>query len=268
MKNHETLNKIASNQSGARSDFLYGNILDQKRYIYALNFVHGKKVLDCACGVGWGANLMANAGAQKVVGLDVSEDAISTANKYYSEKRVFYQCATPSQIDASDKFDVITTFETIEHVEDPLEFLISLKKLSHHETVCLLSTPNAYCFKREDDKPYNHYHFMEYTKNDLLVLFNNSGWLVDEYRGQHPINSNSNMVIEYRRFIKTYWKESMRADRYGIAYKVLKKISRTFFSKPLKEPAHLSDCNPVVIEAGFQPAYHFFTLKPSVENCG
>ena len=52
MKSKE-LNINASNISGARANVSYGNILDQKRYIYALNFVRGKDVLDCACGIGW-----------------------------------------------------------------------------------------------------------------------------------------------------------------------------------------------------------------------
>ena len=54
-KYSENKNKLASNKSGVRSDFLYRNILDQKRYIEVLKFVRGKRILDCACGVGWGS---------------------------------------------------------------------------------------------------------------------------------------------------------------------------------------------------------------------
>ena len=263
MKTSEALNKAASNESGVRADFLYGNILDQKRYIYALNYVYNKAVLDCACGVGWGSNLMANAGARSVMGLDISQDAVATAVKYYSNAKTAYRCAKPSEVETSQKFDVITTFETIEHVEEPLEFLVSLKALSHDETIAFLSTPNSFCFKRDGDKPYNPYHLKEFTKEELLILFSGAGWRVCEYLGQYPIDEQSEGIEQYRRFIKAYWDRSKRAARYGIAYRLLNLILRKAFLGSLREPAHESDCNPVAVTPGYQPAYHFFVLRPA-----
>src|SRR6516162_2735744 len=53
-----------------------------QRYAYACRFVSGCRVLDCACGEGYGTELMAHY-ARECVGVDISEEAISTANVTY-----------------------------------------------------------------------------------------------------------------------------------------------------------------------------------------
>lgn len=262
MENCETLNKTASNASGVRPNFQYGNILDQKRYIYALNNVRDKKVLDCACGVGWGSYLMANAGAAKVVGLDISDKAIDTAREYYSNKKILYQVGTPSQVDRNEKFDIITSFETIEHAKSPLSFLLSLRELAHEDTVCFLSTPNSYCTGLYRGKTCNPYHFKEYSKDELLVLFENSGWAVDDYLGQHPIKEESEELELYHEFNLNYWLELERSVKYGLIYTLPKKIYRRLFRSYLTDPALTSDCNPSPVKERFQPVYHFFILRP------
>lgn len=83
MKGSE-INSNAKNTSGARADISYGNIYDQKRYFYALNFIREKDVLDCVCGIGWGSCLIANGGAKSVTGIDLSAVAIESAKEYYS----------------------------------------------------------------------------------------------------------------------------------------------------------------------------------------
>ena len=138
-KNSEIKNKLAPNESGVRPDFMYKNIIDQKRYINVLQFVKGKRVLDCACGVGWGSYIMAKAGAEQVVGLDLSSNAINTAKKYYNHDSILYQEDNIYNFSSNEKFDVITSFETLEHVEDPLKFLNTLANLCHSDSVFFLS---------------------------------------------------------------------------------------------------------------------------------
>ena len=47
------------------------------RYAYATQFVENKKVLDLACGEGYGARLLAGT-AESVVGVDIDEDTVNT----------------------------------------------------------------------------------------------------------------------------------------------------------------------------------------------
>ena len=258
------VNKDASNSSGVRPDFLYKNILDQERYISVLRYVNNKSVLDCACGVGWGSYIMTKSGAKSVVGVDLSASAIKTATKYYNSQSVRYIQNDINQMDNEELFDVITSFETLEHVDDPLRFLRTLRSLSHSQSMLFLSTPNGFCFKHEGDRPYNPYHLEEYQKDELIKMFQLSGWIVEEYLGQYPIKEGSKEVIEYRDFIYNFWIDKVRSKKFGFVYSVGSKIFRRLSNKLLKDPAHSESCAPVNIKSGYQPAYHYFKLKPSV----
>lgn len=263
MKSKE-LNLNASNISGARANISYGNILDQKRYIYALNFIRGKDVLDCACGIGWGSYLLANGGAKSVVGVDLSPYAIESAQVFYSAENIKFILGSVDDMDSDTKFDVITSFETLEHVDNTVDFLVSLRKTIKQDGLLMLSTPNSYCFKYEHDKPYNPYHLDELAKDKLFQLLEEAGWCVDKYMGQHPIQVESEEVIAYRNFIKRYWRNNKLSKKYGLLYRILNRVY-TQFTGSSGDPAHKADCNPVLIKAGFEPAYHFIIAYPMID---
>ena len=260
METGHKLNKNATNKSGVRSDYLYGNILDQKRYIFALKYVHNKTVLDCACGVGWGSFLMANAGAKGVYGIDISESAIRSSRKYFNHENITYKKCDPYDLSQDYKFDLITSFETIEHVENPLRFLKSLRQLSQKNTILLLSTPNAYCFKYKDHKPYNPYHLNEFSKDELDKMFFESDWVVQKYLGQFPISKKSHMINKYRKFIRQYWKYNKLIKTYKLPAKLILKLLIKSKFLDLSDPAHLSDCVPCQILVDKEPAYHYYVL--------
>src|SRR5690349_799341 len=91
------------------------------RYAFASRFVSGKRVLDIACGEGYGAAALQKAGAAQVIGVDISEAVcLHARNKYGIDARP----GTAEQIPLLDRsIDVIVSFETIEHVPDPHRFL-------------------------------------------------------------------------------------------------------------------------------------------------
>src|SRR5579864_1905821 len=58
------------------------------RYAFACRFVRGKRVLDIACGEGYGAAALMKAGATRVVGVDISEEVCRHAcNRYGLEAK-------------------------------------------------------------------------------------------------------------------------------------------------------------------------------------
>jgi 2-polyprenyl-3-methyl-5-hydroxy-6-metoxy-1,4-benzoquinol methylase len=203
MINTETRNKEAGNAAGARPNILYGNMLDQMRYFEALSYVYGLDVLDIACGVGWGSYLMSMAGARKVYGVDLSEAALSEAQKYYCNQKIGYLLGTSSKIPLNNSsVDVITSFETFEHVEDTGLFIDELHRVARPSAILLLSTPNAYSTKKSiDHKPENPFHFQEYLKTDVISAFSERGWDMLSYKGQYPMRINGDEIMEYRRFI-------------------------------------------------------------------
>ena len=97
------------------------------RYLFAKPFCVGKKVLDIACGEGYGSALMANWGAESVLGIDISPVAIDAAKAHFSQARTRFVQGDIVQSDilsAESDFDVIVCLETIEHVDDPEIFYI------------------------------------------------------------------------------------------------------------------------------------------------
>src|SRR5215208_6880385 len=81
------------------------------RYLYASQFVAGKSVLDLACGEGYGSNLFAQTAA-RVVGVDVSQEAIHHASSVYMRPNLAFERGSASAIPiAGDAvFDVIVSF--------------------------------------------------------------------------------------------------------------------------------------------------------------
>lgn len=90
------------------------------RYNFALAYVVDKKVLDAACGSGYGVDLMSQLASQ-VDGCDIDAGSLGYAKDKYPKHTFFVQDL--NSIDITAHYDVITSFETIEHLDNPDVFL-------------------------------------------------------------------------------------------------------------------------------------------------
>ena len=90
------------------------------RYRLALAFVKNKRVLDIACGEGYGTSSLRLAGAKKTIGIDISFAACKFAYQKYGETIIV---GSGEEIPLSDNsVDLLISFETIEHLNRPLKF--------------------------------------------------------------------------------------------------------------------------------------------------
>src|SRR5690348_13511788 len=88
------------------------------RYVAARLLVQGKRVLDIACGEGYGSDLLSEAAAS-VVGVDIDEAAISHARQAYVRPNLKFLRGDAVAIPLGDSsVDVVVSFETIEHLAD------------------------------------------------------------------------------------------------------------------------------------------------------
>lgn len=138
------------------------------RYRWSAPHVAGKRALDIACGTGYGSVILAQAGARIVIGIDLSESALDYANRRYNEPNLAFCRASASDIPYEDQsFDLVTSFETIEHLQDAERFLSELRRVLSPQGKLYLSTPNALVTQPIDGVPRNPYHVREFTPPEL-----------------------------------------------------------------------------------------------------
>ena len=106
--------------------------------------------------------------ATTVMGVDLDPEAARKASQQtqnqHSGVTIANGCSLPF---ADGTFDVVTSFETLEHLEDRRGFLVELRRVLKIDGVCVLSTPNAHYTLPIQGKPRNPYHVYEYTPDEL-----------------------------------------------------------------------------------------------------
>lgn len=141
--------------------------LHRKRYEFALPLCAQREVLDAGCGVGYGTAVLA-ASARRVVGVDRDPAAIAYARRRYGAPNVEFRVGDLLELDLEDdSFDVVCSFETIEHVREPERLLRELRRVLRAGGTCLLSTP------RVDEtavRPDNPFHEVELSRADFESL--------------------------------------------------------------------------------------------------
>ena len=155
------------------------------RYHFATRWSAGRRVLDIACGEGYGSALLAR-NASHVTGVDVSLEAIEHARQAYgSARNVEFSSGSCTRIPLPDgSVDLVVSFETIEHIEAQEAFLDEAARVLAPDGVLLVSCPNKeeYTDKREFN---NEYHVKELYRDELDALLRSRFAHADWY-GQRP----------------------------------------------------------------------------------
>lgn len=143
------------------------------RYYFATPYVQGR-VLDIACGTGYGCHMVAKERKREVthiVGVDNDEQTIRYANIEYNHQKVTYQVGNamdPHLPEELGVFDTILSFETIEHVEDDQMFMDNLYRMLKPGGTLVLSSP----FGRGRGKPTSEpFHVHQLTPEEFEELF-------------------------------------------------------------------------------------------------
>jgi ubiquinone/menaquinone biosynthesis C-methylase UbiE len=171
-----------------------------KRYVFASNYTKNKIVLDNACGTGYGAWYMLKKGdAKEVVGVDISEDAINYAKNNYTDENISFICADAADLPFSKKyFDVVVSFETIEHLKDNEKFLSECNRVLKNGGIFICSTPNKKIYSPYSEVPLNPFHIREFYPQEFYELISKYFTNIDLY-GQHNINLIKRSVFRFGR---------------------------------------------------------------------
>lgn len=167
VKESETIDLYKCNKSGllfyhpitlAGSDKLYEKLQNNFDWYYMpAKWEHvmashdikvGESILEVGCGQGAFVKRMLDSGFS-IEGIEMNSQAIEYAKNHdipVSEKSL-----QELLVDSSEKFDVVCAFQVLEHVPNPLDFLLDLLKLIKPGGQLILSVPNQDSFIQYDD---------------------------------------------------------------------------------------------------------------------
>ena len=143
------------------------------RYRFAAQFVADKEVADIACGTGYGSLMLARAGAKRVHGMDLSPEAVEFCNEENDAPNVIFTTANAQDLSGipDSTFDVVVSFETIEHLPSMEAYLDEMSRILRPGGSFLVSTPDRrigsvlyWLFRR----PQNRFHVRELSERELL----------------------------------------------------------------------------------------------------
>ena len=162
---NRALHMDMSRECGLRSDaHVY-------RYAFASQFIRpGDDVLDCACGLGYGSNVIHQLSkCSQITGRDLSDRAIEYARDNFTQSGISFNTGDAQALGdlADESFDVYVSFETLEHLPEPEKLIAEAFRVLRPGGRFIASVP--YDWSDETGEDPNPFHLHVYTKAKLIA---------------------------------------------------------------------------------------------------
>jgi glycosyltransferase involved in cell wall biosynthesis/SAM-dependent methyltransferase len=142
------------------------------RYLLATQWVAGQVVLDISSGEGYGSHLLSGV-AQRVVGVDADPTVIARARSAYQRSNLEFLPGRAESIPIVGEavFDVVVSFETIEHLDEAQQaaFASEVKRLLKRSGVLIISTPDRLEYN-DDPGERNPFHRHEFSQDEFSAF--------------------------------------------------------------------------------------------------
>lgn len=223
-----------------------------------------ENALDVFCGNGYGAWFLGKELKCSVTAIDGSSEAINVANTHYSLPNTFFSAKIFPFSLPSNTYDVITCYESIEHIDGVEDFFAQLASALKPGGLLFLSTPNEEFLPYEMNKHFFVHHTKHFThqelsdlgvKNnlDLVILCGQEVYHVNEHRQAIRVNLELPMNPEIdaanpQFFIHVFQKPEINKLNSVNNVKSENGGTDEYFKGVIKP--HLLESNPLMIDVG------------------
>ncbi len=132
--------------------------------------VAGRRILDMACGEGYGSEVLSRSAAH-VVGVDANPEAYEHARLRYQRQNLRFERGMVENHGEPGAYDAVVFLQTIEHVQDPAPVLEHFRRLLAPDGVAYVSTPNVLTLAPAgESRSGNPWHIREYRAGEFDAL--------------------------------------------------------------------------------------------------
>jgi ubiquinone/menaquinone biosynthesis C-methylase UbiE len=179
------------------------------RYNEVIKRVTGsEKILDIACGNGYGTYVLAKATSEDVIGGDIEIGAIKLCKDEFALQNLKYEVLDATTLPFEDEtFDIVVSFETIEHTTQFSKMLSEFNRVLKPNGTLFVSTPNR-LVSSADGIIKNRFHTQEWSFTELNSIlkehfkkFELFGQHFSRYDGGKPLAKFTEAVL-YKRGIR------------------------------------------------------------------
>ena len=162
---------------GVRNDLFLAH---QSVYEFAAQFAPGRRVLDAACGTGYGSHLLARAGAESVLGVDLDARRIEYATRKFRHPALTFATRDMATLRLPpNSVDLVVSSNTLEHLAQPSDFLIAASECLAGDGCLLVTVPPVLSEADLLDHAANPFHPSPLSVRSWAELFQAQGWSVE-----------------------------------------------------------------------------------------
>jgi SAM-dependent methyltransferase len=200
------------------------------------------RVADLAPGTGGGAYIIAkNLPQTQVFGLDLSAEAVKSAEKSFSLANLFFKLGDVTVTPWNDGyFDAVVSFHTIEHMDEANQnkFLSEIGRILKAGGVLLMATPDRDVLEIQGFAGAQPDHVRELNQEEFLRTVRNNGFVIDAICGQSVLKGGRFPLRRLLNFLK-------KLDVFNLRKKISPKLVNVIdmkthpvdFGKPVKRLA-------------------------------